>query len=259
MARSTFESCSNGASDKGVFGGGSNNTTYYNTLDHITISTNGNAQDFGDLSVGKSSLGATSNGTNNRGVFGGGYQPGNTSVIEYIAINSNGNAQNFGNLVGGTVHGLDATSNGINDRGIFEGGSNNDMEYITISTTGNSIAFGNLLQVIYANMATSNGINNRGVFGGGKNGSEITQNVIEYITITTLSNSVDFGDLTLGRLNGHSTSNRVKQRGIFGGGGLDAGARYNTIDYIAINSLSNAADFGDLLAAKWGVAATSNA
>lgn len=259
MARSTFESCSNGASDKGVFGGGSNNTTYYNTLDHITISTNGNAQDFGDLSVGKSSLGATSNGTNNRGVFGGGYQPGNTSVIEYIAINSNGNAQNFGNLVGGTVHGLDATSNGINDRGIFEGGSNNDMEYITISTTGNSIAFGNLLQVIYANMATSNGINNRGVFGGGKNGSEITQNVIEYITITSAGNSLDFGDLIVNTLNPGCTSNGVNNKGILAGGTVGSNIQTESIVSITINTLSNASDFADLTYQRGICKAISNA
>ena len=52
---STFSPNLNGGA-RGVFAGGSNepspNTTY-NTLDYVTISTTGNAIDFGDLTVAR--------------------------------------------------------------------------------------------------------------------------------------------------------------------------------------------------------------
>ena len=45
--------------DRGVFGGG-RNPLYTSTIDYITISTPGNATDFGDLTEGRDSLAATS-------------------------------------------------------------------------------------------------------------------------------------------------------------------------------------------------------
>ena len=44
-------------------------------------------------------------------------------------------------------------------------------------------------------------------------------------------------------------------RGVFGGG---APPTLNTIDYIAISTLGNATDFGDLTQARYGLAATSD-
>ncbi|RLA59110.1 MAG: hypothetical protein DRQ78_11025, partial [Epsilonproteobacteria bacterium] len=78
----------------------------------ITISTPGNAQDFGDLTTVNRILAATSNGTNDRGVFGGGWSSSDSSlnVIDYITISTPGNAQDFGDLTEGK-HGLAATSN----------------------------------------------------------------------------------------------------------------------------------------------------
>ena len=54
--------CSDGT--RGVFGGGAipatKSTTYYNTIDYVTISTTGNATDFGDLTAQRSNVSATS-------------------------------------------------------------------------------------------------------------------------------------------------------------------------------------------------------
>ena len=43
--------------------------------------------------------------------------------------------------------------------------------------------------------------NIRGVFGGGFNTSNVAQNQMQYITIDTLGNATDFGDLTVARNN----------------------------------------------------------
>ena len=47
--------------DKGIFGGG-NTGSYVNTIEQVTISSSGNATDFGDLTESKRYPSATSNG-----------------------------------------------------------------------------------------------------------------------------------------------------------------------------------------------------
>jgi hypothetical protein len=94
--------------------------------------------------------------------------------------------------------------------------------------------------------------NQRGLFAGGK----LQIDVIEYVTINSLGDGTDFGDLITG---GHSmggTSNGTNERGIFGGGGRLANT--NQIDYVTINSAGNASDFGNLTVAKSGLSATSD-
>ena len=94
---------------RGVFGGGYEFPTpiHKNTIDYITISTTGNATDFGDLTVARYGLAATSDGS--RGVFGGGFGPSVSNVIDYIPISIPGNATDFGDLTQSRIY-LAATS-----------------------------------------------------------------------------------------------------------------------------------------------------
>jgi hypothetical protein len=94
----------------------------------------------------------------------------------------------------------------------------------------------------------------RGVFGGGY--SVGISNVIDYITINTTANALDFGDLTVTRQSVRSTSNGTNERGVFNGG--DDGSYSNVIDYITIDSTGNATDFGDLTGARASSSGTSN-
>ena len=66
------------------------------------------------------------------------------------------------------------------------------------------------------------------------------------ITIATLGNGVDAGDLSLTRTSFASMSSRT--RAVFGGGYLPASpnAAQNTLDYQQFASTSNFIDFGDL-------------
>ena len=73
-----------------------------------------------------------------------------------------------------------------------------------------------------------------------------TNNIIDFITIATLGNSNDFGDLTLARRDGSAKmSNSV--RGVFAKGryGSSPYTYYNTIDYVEIATGGDASDFGD--------------
>ena len=142
--------------DTGLFMGGKTNTddnTAVNVIDSITISTTGNATDFGDLLVAKFYGASTSNGGEDRGIFAGGRNSSGTAldVIGYVSISSSGNTSDFGDMTT-TKEFISATSNNSNDRGIIGGGQSGDggtaynvIEYFTISTTGNTSDFGDLL------------------------------------------------------------------------------------------------------------------
>ena len=88
----------------------------------------------------------------------------------------------------------------------------------------------------------------RGVAAGGNNPGAI--DTIEYITIPTQGNSIDFGNLTAARQSqpggtGSST------RGVIGGG-QDGGSptTLNIIEFITFSTTGNALDFGDLSTAR---------
>ena len=87
----------------------------------------------------------------------------------------------------------------------------------------------------------------RGVFGGGYDASSPYpgMNVLDYVTIATLGNATDFGDLSVARSAKPGGSSST--RGIFINGRFSPTADfYNVIDYITIQSTGNSMDFGDL-------------
>jgi len=83
-------------------------------------------------------------------------------------------------------------------------------------------------------------IGGRMLIGGGSWGSPIATNTIEYVTISTLGNSKDFGDLNVSR--GFARATASWTRGIFAGGRPS----HEDIDYVTIAELGNALDFGNL-------------
>jgi hypothetical protein len=98
---------------KALFGGGNDGSVTV-TIQTIQMDTTGNATDFGDLTVARSSLAACSSLT--RGVFGGG---GSSNVIDFVQFASAGNATDFGDLTVARVR-LAGCSNAT--RGLFAGG-----------------------------------------------------------------------------------------------------------------------------------------
>ena len=88
----------------------------------------------------------------------------------------------------------------------------------------------------------------RGVFGGGAiSGSPYAQNVMQYITVKTTGNTVDFGNLTSIKSDQNYGSVASSTRGIFASTANHPPAtQVNSIDYFTIASTGNASDFGDL-------------
>ena len=71
-----------------------------NVIQYITISTAGNAIDFGDLSHATALSGGCA--SNTRGLITGDY-PSTGDDIDYITIASTGNAQDFGDYSGASI------------------------------------------------------------------------------------------------------------------------------------------------------------
>ena len=93
----------------------------------------------------------------------------------------------------------------------------------------------------------------RGVFGGGLI-SSVTADM-DYITIGSTGNSIDFGTLTQARQGIGACASST--RGIFAGG--ETNITYsNVIDYITILTTGNATDFGDLTQARRDIAGCSS-
>ena len=122
-----------GIGDRGLWISGGDSTyasasSVYSTIQYITISTTGNASNFGDLTSKKYQVAGVSNGANGRGVGCGGTQwwtgiPSSTTynTMEYVTINTFGNAIDLGDMTIAS-NGMGCSSNATNDRGIIWGG-----------------------------------------------------------------------------------------------------------------------------------------
>ena len=240
-----------GLGTRALFGGGYAPGDV-NTIDYISVSSFGDAIDFGDLTVKRRPGGAVSSST--RSVFWAGRQIGLTpsNVIDFVTISSTGNAQDFGDNATRLQFGV-AVGNAT--RGIYGGGYEhsplsditNSLYYITIASTGGSVDFGDVSSG-HHHLGAGCASAVRGVFAGGKESSPNQPiNTIDFITISTLGNTLEFGDLTSVRFGFGGCSNAV--RGVFGGGTSQSSPlttnKTNIIDFITIASTGNATDFGD--------------
>ena len=135
-------------------------------------------------------------------------------------------------------------------RGIWGNGeSTENFHFIQITTLGNSEEFGDYLFNHYAGVgAFSNGT--RGCWAGGYP-ANANANKIEYLTIQSKGNALDFGNLTQARDSGGSSSSST--RGVIGGGIYRSPtSATNVIDYVEIATLGDAIDFGDITAGENG-------
>ena len=87
---------------------------------------------------------------------------------------------------------------------------------------------------------------------GGRTPSHL--NTIDFVTIASIGNSINFGDLTEAKGMAQNASDCI--RGLrMGGGNGDT----NVIDYIMIVTTGDAVDFGDLITAQGEGSGLSNA
>jgi len=206
-------------------------------IDYISISTLGNGQDFGDLTQAK--FAGAGGGSRTRGVFMGGGTPTRLDEIDFIEFASTGNAQDFGDCAEGD--GSQGAGCSTQIRAIYAGrsspaGVKNHIDYVTIASTGSGAIFGDLLGA----SETQGGCQSstRGIISGGSS----NQVTVQYVTLMTTGDSIDFGDLDVGRNNLGANQISSATRGVVVGG---APAKAS-MSYLTIATLGNAADFGDM-------------
>ena len=131
-----------------------------NNIQYVTISTTGNAADFGDLIGTRTpNAGASSNAI--RGIVMGGAAPGpvasNSNTIEFITIATLGNGTDFGDLLGTRGDGAGFSSPTRAVCALGSGSSDTTVEFVQIMTTGNAVDYGDLNQGTYEMGGNSNG------------------------------------------------------------------------------------------------------
>ena len=144
-------------------------------------------------------------------------------------------------------------------RGVFGGGYTSApsaaavkrIYYIQIDSMGTSAEFGDMDKAAAWGQGGCSS-STRGLFTGGTTPTNLQE--IDYITIATTSNGLDFGNLRV--QHGYTASCSNNTRGLTGGGrGGSPVAGISEIDYVTIATTATGQDFGDLTGARMGLGA----
>ena len=240
---------------RGCAFGGRGPGSHIDSIEYITMATEGNSADFGNLTSDNPTQPAGLS-SRTRGVRCGGIKAAaspstsfGVNVMDYVTIASTGNAVDYGDMSNGQAGNQCSASP---TRGVIMGGGNphnlsngasalstNVIQFLTIATTGNTQDFGDCISI--TKNPTQAGNATRTICAG--NSYPAIANTIQYITIPTTGNAADFGDLSSARVNSGAGASPVR---VVITGGYGSPAYNNTMDYVAIPTLGNAIDFGDI-------------
>ena len=216
-------------------------------MEYVVFSSGGGSNDFGDHRLGSSisaGMGHAANGV--RGLLAGGYvAPVNLGTIDFINIATTGSSSLFGEFDDGSTGGYFPMASPT--RAVF-GRARQGLNYINFTTGGKTISFGSMTGDPRTGHIASCSNSTRGIMAGGESPSPSKVNTITYITLATLGDGVDFGDLT-GAKNDHDADSS-STRGFVVAGNDPSSTKLNVIEFVTIATTGNAADFGDLTQAR---------
>jgi len=208
-----------------------------------------------------------------RGVFPGGRNGSTTMTddMDYINISSTGDALDFGDLL---TDSFEAGACSSSTRGVKFGGrafpsgvKQDNLEAYTFASTGSIADIEDLRTATLFSSGASN--ETRGLIMGGLISSPYNGgwNNIDYITIASFGESIEFGDLSFDHPGGMNQANSPT-RGIFAGGfaphngppGQPSQPALTTtkIQFVTIPTLGNSQSFGDLIGLSSYTAGASN-
>ena len=231
---------------RGVFAGGST-SGFTDIIDYVTTASSGTAIDFGNLADASGYMGSFSSST--RGITTNEYTPTLSNKIQYVQINTTGDAQDFGDLSLARLPFGSATSSptrGVVGGGWVPGNRSDIIDYITTASKGNAIDFGDLTQRKSACSSGSTGT--RAVWAGGYlNISPLLEHykTIEYITIASGGNGIDFGERTFAGAYSGAASSHTRLVTCMG----FTPSMTNRMDSIEMNTGGEAVQFGDAVTA----------
>ncbi len=241
-----------GSGDLGVFMGGSTPSNS-NVIDFVNISVNSDATDFGDLTGSQQAAAALCDGVSAYYAAGGGDYDG----VQIINLATRGNAASSTNLPT-SKYGRGPGQNQIS--GVLAGGApsaSNVIDVFNFKTTAAGSDFGDLTAGRFGAGGCSSPTRALFVGGEGSGGSSDRKNIIDYVTIASKGNAVDFGDYSQSAE--FVTAASSSTRGLMAGGQGNSPGPYNDdIRYVTISSTGNSTDFGNLVAAKGGMGGVTN-
>ena len=216
-------------------------------MEYVVFSSGGGSNDFGDHRLGSSISAGMGNAANGvRGLLAGGYvAPINLGTIDFINIATTGSSSLFGEFDDGSTGGYFPMASPT--RAVF-GRARQGLNYINFTTGGKTISFGSMTGDPRTGHIASCSNSTRGIMAGGESPSPSKVNTITYITLATLGDGVDFGDLT-GAKNDHDAVSS-STRGFVVAGNDPSSTKLNVIEFVTIATTGNAADFGDLTQAR---------
>ena len=249
----------------------------YDDMEYFSIATaGGTGSYFGDLSLYNATRGGMSTGDGSRIIYTGGYgqntsnQWGRWNFIEYITSSTPSNSTNFGYTHPRYHQNGGANSNG--SRAVTGGGytypgspsgRSDDMEYMTIDPASSVSFFGNLTEI--KDWVHQGHDGSRGLFAFGYGASSYS-GIINYVNMSSTGNASFFGYSSWhnGSNGGVSVALGSAQDGTrctWGGGYRWNGSQYgysDRVEYVTVQTPSNASIFGYLSLARQDTGLTSN-
>ena len=209
-------------------------------------------------------------GTGTRAIFAGGYAPsGGTpnqtfDTVDAFTIEILGNAIDFNNLTSARVRNAgfsDATrafaAGGVGPVASQYSTIADNIEFCNFASQNNFVDFGNLTDARGSGAGFSD--KTRGCLAGGTYGYV---NTIDYVTMQSAGNAVDFGDLAITNKVGEVGGCQSSTRGFtFGGIRISSPdtQTFNVIQVVTIQTTGDSTDFGDMMYANYALASASNA
>ena len=117
---------------------------------------------------------------------------------------------------------------------------------------GDTIGWVEVEAELTAPLGTSTtGVGHRGIIVAGGLSSPSNMDNIGFITISTLGDAQDFGNLSQARYKLYSAGCASRTRALWGGGYTQPGQNRDTIDFVTFPTTGDATDFGNLLAVSY--------
>ena len=215
-------------------------------MEYVVFSSGGGSNDFGDHRLmgggtGSAGIGHAADGV--RGLLAGGYiAPVNLNTIDFITIATTGSSSSFGEFDDGSTGGYSPMASST--RAVFARGGQN-LNFINFTSGGKTQIFGDMRGDSRVSHIASCSNSTRGIMAGGEAPSVV--NTITFITLATLGNGTDFGDLLAVRNDHDAVSSSTRG---FIVAGANAPAKTNSIEFVTIASTGNGQEFGDLTQAR---------
>ena len=230
------------------------------TIQYYSYTTDGNATDAGDLTIGRMSPASASSKTHGYSASGGTTTAYQQNVIDKYQFSTNGNATDVGDVAtsktlaaGNTdfIGGYGYASGGSADPGLANDVNSNEIVRYSFSSDGNSTDRGDLSAARYGSAGASSSI-----YGYVAGGAYPYVNNIDKFAFANTSGSSDVGDLTQSASNSAGASSTTY--GYRAAGTPGSGQSFNVIDKFAFATDGNATDVGDLVTAYYNTSGSSS-